>query len=208
MVSVDTAHLQKVASLLFELELEDLNPALEQMHDASLYAAKETVARLSTPRSLAHHKLLRDATRVREAAKSLDGSINIRLFAELLACRGYFAWLRTGRVDNSQRVKALRHTFVVVSLPGDGIEHLYVVDPCFKDQFKLANPTPYYTSLLSVLPDLFVGAAEDLAPLVEFLCAEMKVAFLVSGGQCPPWRQASFMMTKWLPSAADDLEVM
>lgn len=63
-------------------------------------------------------QLLRDATRVREAAKSLDGSINIRLFAELLACRGYFAWLRTGRVDNSQRVKALRHTFVVVSLPG------------------------------------------------------------------------------------------
>lgn len=50
---------------------------------------------------------------------------------------------------------------------------LFVVDPCFKDSFLLPNATPSYSRLCDALPNIFVGTAEQLVPLVEFMCSQV-----------------------------------
>jgi len=50
---------------------------------------------------------------------------------------------------------------------------LFVVDPCFKEQFSLPNATPEYQSLWNDLPNLFVGTAEQLVPVVELMCTQV-----------------------------------
>jgi hypothetical protein len=53
---------------------------------------------------------------------------------------------------------------------------LFVVDPCFKEQFQLPNATPEYNALWQDLPNLFVGTAEQLVPIVELMCTEVRLA--------------------------------
>lgn len=55
----------------------------------------------------------------------------------------------------------------------DKMPQLFVVDPCFKEQFSLPNATPEYQSLWNDLPDLFVGTAEQLVPVVELMCTQV-----------------------------------
>jgi uncharacterized protein (TIGR01615 family) len=50
-----------------------------------------------------------------------------------------------------------------------------VVDPSFKDSFVLSNGTPAYAAVWQALPELFVGTAQHLVPLVEFLCTQVSI---------------------------------
>jgi uncharacterized protein (TIGR01615 family) len=50
---------------------------------------------------------------------------------------------------------------------------LFVVDPSFKEQFQLPNATPEYSALFQDLPNLFVGTAEQLVPIVELMCTQV-----------------------------------
>ena len=53
----------------------------------------------------------------------------------------------------------------------------YVIDPCFQEQFEIANPTPRYTAILSEVPHEFVGTEERIATLVGLLSNEIKRSF-------------------------------
>ena len=79
-----------------------------------------------------------------------------------------------------------------------------IINCHFKDQFKIGQHTLQYQQVLDCLPDLFVGSANRLVPLVELLCSEMALAFKESGVTCPPWRQPRSMISKWLPTKAED----
>ena len=80
-----------------------------------------------------------------------------------------------------------------------------MVDPVFRDQFEIGKSTPRYASLLSSLPDVFIGPFENLTRLVLFLCAEMATSFAEAEGGCvgvlPPWRLPGSMLSKWRPHA-------
>jgi hypothetical protein len=182
--------------------------------------------------------------------------------------------------------------------PGDGAEagRLLVVDPAFKEQFSaasVASAAPGYLSLVAALPEVVVGGAAGLAPLVEFMCEQvgldgvgwelglhgagldgalgwelrrwwfgwelrrwwvwgltgcvftekgpgvlvllldalhpstyeapvcaalaplplppptlqMERAFILSGTPLPPWREASHLLSCWLPASARDVPV-
>lgn len=58
--------------------------------------------------------------------------------------------------------------------PSPPSELLLVVDPAFRDSFLLPNPTPSYTALIDALPDMWCGTAEQLVPLVEFMCHQVR----------------------------------
>ena len=45
-----------------------------------------------------------------------------------------------------------------------------VVEPRFRDQFLIANPTPDFACLLDNLPEVFVGPQQRLRSVVEALC--------------------------------------
>jgi len=57
-----------------------------------------------------------------------------------------------------------------------------VIDPCFREQFEIANPTVQYSSVLAEVPREFVGTEDRVTRLVELLSAELKKSFQVG---CP-----------------------
>lgn len=60
------------------------------------------------------------------------------------------------------------------STGADLMPQLFVVDPSFKEQFQLPNATPEYSALFQDLPNLFVGTAEQLVPVVELMCTQVR----------------------------------
>ena len=66
----------------------------------------------------------------------------------------------------------------VESMP-DG-QQMFVVDPVFQDKFQVAKTTPAFASLLSCLPEVFVGTAEQLVPLVQLVCNEVRLGVVVA----------------------------
>jgi hypothetical protein len=90
-----------------------------------------------------------------------------------------------------------------VGVDGGG-EPLYlpeplVVEPCLREQFVIAHPTPAYTALLEAAPLCFVGPASRLDAAVDVLCREMAAAFRERGLAVPPWRTKAAMLSKWAP---------
>lgn len=56
---------------------------------------------------------------------------------------------------------------------------LFVIDPSFRDAFLLSNATPAYQFLWEQLPRLFVGTADQLVTVVEFMCSQVGMLLLV-----------------------------
>ncbi len=83
----------------------------------------------------------------------------------------------------------------------------FVVDLSFKEQFRIAKPTPRYQALLDCVPATYVAPEASVAPLVNFLCHEMALAFSSTGVVLPPWRQTHSMLSKWLPRKSLDEQV-
>ncbi len=61
----------------------------------------------------------------------------------------------------------------------------YVIDPCFREQFEIANPTPNYSALLAEVPREFVGTQECVSKLVTLLSVQIKRSFQVNYQQHP-----------------------
>uniref|UniRef100_A0A383W9J7 Uncharacterized protein n=1 Tax=Tetradesmus obliquus TaxID=3088 RepID=A0A383W9J7_TETOB len=146
------------------------------------------------------------------------------LLAELalrLAQRGYEVALRTScpcRAESSEAQAAgqqegpppmigLRHSFIRVVQPGMETSPAIVVDPCFREQFETPHATDRYASVLAVLPSVLCLAESRLWHLVEALSSESKTAFKDAGMSCPPWRDASTVLDKWLGRQPQDVAV-
>lgn len=215
------AHNRAPSLALFEIELDDAS----LLHDNVAVAAQHLRSLLSSA-SKTRKQLLRDSEQALEIA--LHGeAVDLHAFAEVLASRGHLVCLRTGRPSNAAQV-ALRHTFVVAGVTGCSQEadaspgsspdssscctptaaQLFVIDPSFRDAFLLSNATPAYQRLWEQLPGLFVGTADQLVAVVEFMCMQMQLVFAETTASCPPWRTASSMISRWLPSSADDVPVL
>jgi uncharacterized protein (TIGR01615 family) len=72
-----------------------------------------------------------------------------------------------------------------------------IVEPHLRQHFEVGRPSPLYRRLLDDLPDVFVGGAEQLAVVVEFLCDQMSTSFMECGMSVPPWRSARALLSKW-----------
>lgn len=70
------------------------------------------------------------------------------------------------------------------------------LQPHFREQFEISQPTARYSGLLSMVPAVFVGTSVELTPLVQLLCSEMTLAFEQHGLSLPPWRQSKSLLSK------------
>lgn len=61
--------------------------------------------------------------------------------------------------------------------------------------------------MLAVLPSVLCLAESRLWHLVEALSSESKTAFKDAGMSCPPWRDASTVLDKWLGRQPQDVAV-
>ncbi|XP_068322501.1 uncharacterized protein [Pyrus communis] len=73
-----------------------------------------------------------------------------------------------------------------------------IVDMDFRSQFEVARPTQNYKQLKDTLPTIFVGTEQKLDEIISLLCSAAKQSLRESGLHIPPWRQASYMQSKWL----------
>eukprot|EP00879_Flechtneria_rotunda_P004032 GHRR01004274.1.p1 GENE.GHRR01004274.1~~GHRR01004274.1.p1 ORF type:complete len:275 (+),score=84.02 GHRR01004274.1:497-1321(+) len=134
-----------------------------------------------------------------------DGGVDVVVMASRLSLMGYQVTVRTAIGGGPSCFKNLRHEFLTVAGEDQYKEAEYVVDPFFREQFRIPQPTATYTAVLSMVPEEFVGTASRLIPLVQCLCSEMVTSFEARGLTLPPWRRAQAMMSKWLPSKCKDI---
>lgn len=128
--------------------------------------------------------------------------------AESLAKAGYSVLIRESAVgsnSNTDCLRNLRHAFLCVTDPSfPCATEEVIVEPCLKDHFLIAHPTPTFTNVLASLPHEFVGSKAALAAVVNIVCAEMMRSFKDQSHVVPPWRQMGSMMSKWFPNTAKD----
>lgn len=202
-------------SLLFEVELDTCPTSTsggcsgDRMRAANV---GERIRYLTTPQTLFECRLLRDVRAFQGAILREEGQPDTVILASKLAAVGYKLTLRTALGGGSGRscFHNLHHEFLLVSGDpefGSPQQKEYIVDPYFRDQFHIPQPTQAYEELMRQLPGEFVGTAARLVPLVQLLCEEMSAAFEARAMTCPPWRQAKAMLSKWLPTKVLDKEV-
>ncbi|KAG1673074.1 hypothetical protein FOA52_013143 [Chlamydomonas sp. UWO 241] len=212
--------LPKVASLIFDLEMEDGAAVVHNTDDIEIDLVESELRTFLRPGSSEHAKLIADvadavAAQTQASSSSAEQQAlhqpvdAVSLLSALTseAC-GYRVRLirAVGGGEGSACLHNLRHTFLVVTPPEHGAGH-FIVDAHFVEQFEIAKPTPRYTRILSCVPRVLVLPEERVPPLVTFLCAELAGAFKTLGTVVPPWRQAASMLTKWLPRRSLDVEL-
>ena len=147
-------------------------------------------------------QLARDVRWLNRATVREDGKHDSVVLATKLVNVGYKVRVRTAMGGGSGQdcFHNLSHEFLIVSDSNQEI----IIDCSFKDQFRISQHTHQYQQLLDCLPDVFVGSAMRLTPLIQLLCTEMAVSFKERGFTCPPWRQPRSMISKWLPAKSQD----
>lgn len=76
----------------------------------------------------------------------------------------------------------------------------YIIEICLAAEFEIARPTNQYSSLLEVLPLVFVGKVEELKRVVKLMCTAMNESMKSMDLHIPPWRRNSYMQAKWFSS--------
>jgi hypothetical protein len=78
------------------------------------------------------------------------------------------------------------------------------VECAFRSHFCIPCATKAYLAILERVPEIFVGTASHMLPLVEIVTHELARAFAENGITMPPWRSAQSVMSKWSPQRATD----
>eukprot|EP01025_Chloroclados_australasicus_P031601 TRINITY_DN3194_c0_g1_i4.p2 TRINITY_DN3194_c0_g1~~TRINITY_DN3194_c0_g1_i4.p2 ORF type:complete len:491 (+),score=56.63 TRINITY_DN3194_c0_g1_i4:211-1473(+) len=134
--------------------------------------------------------------------KSSHGALDLSKLMDLLRKIGYVVNLQETLQKNKQKGDAtsVPHKFLICTghlQRPEGPKAEIVLDPCFRQQFNLANSTNSYQDLLKGVPEIFVGSKHRLAKVVRKLSDEMKVCFRDTGLPLPPWRSPRAMLAKW-----------
>jgi len=114
--------------------------------------------------------------------------------------------------EASDFLRHLRHTSLIVC-PSERLEDALevapstevVVDPSFRDQFRIPFECPLYEDILGHVPDTFVGSFDALGALVHLLTQLMATVMQKRGVPLPPWRKAQSLITKWLRQPGSDM---
>jgi uncharacterized protein (TIGR01615 family) len=135
------------------------------------------------------------------------GSADLRVIGSYLRSKyGYLVYLRQANISKRPKayLRQLRHDFLVIrGLPSnEGLDVL--VDLNFRDHFRVAHATPWYSKLLAALPQDWVGSAAGLAPLVGLMSAGIRLCFRQAGIPLPPWREGRAMLSKWVTELQSD----
>ena len=147
-------------------------------------------------------QISRDVTWLNHSTMREDGKRDSVVLASKLVNIGYKVAIRTAMGGGSGQdcFRNLHHEFLVIAERHQEV----IVDCHFRDQFRISQHTQQYQQVLNCLPEVFIGSAARLGPLVEFMCSEMAAAFKEQSVTCPPWRQARSMVSKWLPTKSHD----
>lgn len=131
-----------------------------------------------------------------DAIVMAGGRVSPASVAATLQRLGLSAAVRTAA---GNKLQSLRHEFVVVAAAdaSDAGVATYVVDPCFREQFEIAHPTPRYDAIVKSLPQEVVATPAVLSQVVGLLAREMARSFADQGHDLPPWRSCNALLCRW-----------
>ncbi|GAX75107.1 hypothetical protein CEUSTIGMA_g2551.t1 [Chlamydomonas eustigma] len=211
-------------TLQFDIEADD--DVLSMRDFNKRYSSKRN--RFSTILSSVRDKLNKVYACVEEITlRSGDRNYNdqkdcVEYLARSLVKRGYPVFLRTGPLHTFIVARAspcMHHTekdmwptrpaalFKQNDESRDSHtskDHLIIIDPCFKDHFHVGGSSEEYKQLVHLLPDIFIGTAEDVDSVAKFLCNEVAISFAYMGLPCPHWRTYRSLVGRWLVNEAVD----
>mmetsp|Transcript_25717 Transcript_25717/g.76102 ORF Transcript_25717/g.76102 Transcript_25717/m.76102 type:complete len:327 (-) Transcript_25717:1208-2188(-) len=207
--------LPKVPSLLFDMEMEDGRAAAASSEEMEVDLVESELCAFLKPTTAAHKQLIDDvgfalsaAQRAQGAGASVDAVALLEALTSAASGTAYRVRLirAVGGGEGSSCLHNLRHTFLVATPPGGRCGN-FIVDAHFAEQFEIAKPSPRYVRIMNCIPEVLVLPEERCPPLVTFLCAELAVSFKACDTVVPPWRQASSMLSKWLPRRSLDVDL-
>jgi len=195
---------------IFELEMEDMSvPAEVNLGHSEVHTLKllqstvaSAVARISTPFDC---KLKSDVdTVMAQLGPDETHEQKLQHLADRLRCFGYRITVHASSASYCPGTLQfnLRHSFLCCAPPTlDCIldRDVRVIDIAFKDQFWIASPSLLYRRLLDTVPEVFVGTAESLRPVLETLTLQISESFKQQAMPTPPWRCAQALYSKWFP---------
>lgn len=73
-----------------------------------------------------------------------------------------------------------------------------IVELNFRGEFEMAKASEEYNTLVSKLPEVFVGKIERLLSLTTILCSAAKKCMKDKKMHLGPWRKTKYMQAKWL----------
>jgi uncharacterized protein (TIGR01615 family) len=135
------------------------------------------------------------------AGKSVrDGDLKRHVMRHLRLA-GFNAGLCKSRWDHSGGFPGGEYEYIDVKFEGPtGKTDRMFIDIDFKAQFEIARPTAAYDALVQVLPQIFVGRADQLQWIVNVMSEAVKLSLKKRGMHLPPWRKPEYMRAKWFSS--------
>lgn len=214
-VSVNGSRHKRVSrapSLLFDMELEESQHVKrDPAEEAEIEGIVQDLKRQLYPDDKVGYQLALTVRLARESAFHKGETLDVHQLAERLQRVGYAVKVRTalGGGWGGECLRNLRHTFLTCSLFTHSAMEFkqYIIDPKFREQFEIAQPTKRYARIMEAVPEDFVGTEEQVEAVVGLLCAEIATAFKQQGASLPPWRQAAAMLSKWRPRKSTDRDV-
>lgn len=138
-----------------------------------------------------------------EVKKACGGAGNVcssigfkRRVVTRLRDRGFDAGLCKSKWDRIGRFPSGSHDYMDITVSGTR----YIIEFSLSAEFSIARATESYTSLLQLVPPIFVGKVEELKQVVRLMCNAIKVSMRSVDMHVPPWRRFGYMKAKWFGS--------
>ncbi|XVF26156.1 hypothetical protein REPUB_Repub13aG0275000 [Reevesia pubescens] len=107
--------------------------------------------------------------------------------------QGFDAGLCKSRWEKFGRHPAGSYEYIDVNVNGNR----YIIEVNLAGEFEIARPTTSYTSLIDVLPQIFVGKPEEFKQIVSLMCRAIRESMKSKDMKVPPWRRNGYMQAKW-----------
>lgn len=185
-------------------------------------AALARISYLSRPTATFEVELVQDVRALRDTCYTSDGCMDLVHLASDLGHLGYACHVQRNDPTKMNKLEGipacgmdtnylekLRHEFLVCTGRSDGsLQHHCLIDPQFRDQFAIGQPTEQYNMILDAVPEEFVGSALRLQSLVNALSTEVAMVYEEQGLPLPPWRKFHAVLGRWfdVDSAASKLQ--
>ncbi|KAK6940753.1 Protein of unknown function PDDEXK-like [Dillenia turbinata] len=158
--------------------------------------AFEILKSLVVCQSVVERNLLADASKIvgknKNCSKRKDDCRNV--VANGLISLGYDASICKSRWDKAPTYPAGEYEYVDVNVEGERL----IIDVDFRSEFEIARSTKTYTSVLQILPFIFVGKTDRLQKIVSVVSEAAKQSLKKKGMPFPPWRKAEYVNAKWI----------
>nr|XP_024368885.1 uncharacterized protein LOC112279052 [Physcomitrium patens]PNR59870.1 hypothetical protein PHYPA_002662 [Physcomitrium patens] len=180
----------------------DCNDFDESM--SSLGELAELLTGLVSSTNVTERVLLAEVNKAMASARELTSSEDDVTFClrrqvmKHLRTVGYNAAICKSRWDHAGSFPGGDYEYIDVVFESEiGNSERIIIDIDFRAQFEIARPTSCYNALVRVLPTVFVGKADCLLQVVNFMSDAVKTSLKERDMHLPPWRKPAYMRAKW-----------